>query len=801
MASNSKSEVQASKADFRLYTLGWEAFQNLCGHIVRQILGQTVTVFSSNNDAGQDGAFQGEWKRKNNEIYSGRFVFQCKFTSKNHANLSLSNLSEEIEKAKHLAKDGIAQTYLLITNYKISGTSDKAIRKAFSQINGLLYFDILGEEWITQSIIDSKHLRAFVPRVYGLGDLSQILDERAYAQAVEILETWNDNLAKFVPTEAHELSVRALLKNGFVLLLGDPMAGKSTIAAALALAAADTWNCTPIFIHHPDDIRTHWNPHEPRQLFWIDDAFGSTQFEQHKAGSWNSIFPLISAAIKKGAKFILTSRTHIYRSAFRELKGSSFPLITDSQVVIRVENLSLLEKQRIVYNHIRLGNQPKSFRSAIKQFLPSISNSPNFFPELAKRLGDPFFTQNLSLDYFSIRNFIEEPKQFLFDIIEQLNSQHFAALALIFMRSGRLESPPNIDSSESKSIDLLGATLSGIVSSLSTLEGSLVQLAIEDSERFWKFRHPTVRDAMAMHVASQSHLLDVYLTGSKSTEIFAEVVCGNINIEGAKVHVPKSRYQLVNDKIRHFIIDDYYNSFRLLSFLSLRCSDDFLLQWLPKFHKKLFELFTKIPLTDARCCAFLIRLKSLGLLSENIRLEFVSNSTDQAAHNADSSFLNENNLRLIDDEEFNLMIERIRDELPDHLERIIDEVSDNYDDPDNDPSDHFDDLRLDITKLIDHFESIEDEKMPDLLYESESMIELAIRRIKERNDERAEEEEKKKRDEEIEEEYHRRIVEGKRQAAENAIFVRSTPVNPFQQLTQRPFSSSQPRSIFDDVDA
>ncbi len=36
-----------------------------------------------------------------------------------------------------------------------------------------------------------------VPRVYGLGDLSQILDERAYSQAREILSALGDDLGKF----------------------------------------------------------------------------------------------------------------------------------------------------------------------------------------------------------------------------------------------------------------------------------------------------------------------------------------------------------------------------------------------------------------------------------------------------------------------------------------------------------------------------------------------------------------------------------------------------------------------------
>ena len=78
-----------------------------------------------------------------------------------------------------------------------------------------------------------------VPRLYGLGDLSQNIDERAYLQARFILSAMGDDLAAFVTTVAHRQSVEALQQHRFVLLLGDPASGKSTIGASLAIGALD----------------------------------------------------------------------------------------------------------------------------------------------------------------------------------------------------------------------------------------------------------------------------------------------------------------------------------------------------------------------------------------------------------------------------------------------------------------------------------------------------------------------------------------------------------------------------------
>jgi hypothetical protein len=462
----------------------------------------------------------------------------------------LAALKDELIKAERLAQKGLAQTYLLITNAKVSGESDKAIREAFIKIKGINFFDLFGSEWLTQQIFESKRLRAFVPRIYGLGDLSQILDERVYRQADEILHTWKDNLAKFVPTDAHHKSVRALLNEEFVLLLGDPMAGKSTIAASLALAAADQWQCVPVFVTKPDDFTKHWNPDEPKQFFWVDDAFGQTQCNHLLVEGWNQVFPHLNAALRKGARILFTSRTYIYIAAQRELKGSAFPPIKNSQVTILVEKLTLKEKERILYNHLRLGTQPPEFRKEIKPFLPAIASSDKFFPEVAKRLGDPFFTKNLIMHRDYLNRFVEEPKEFLCDIINQLNRKCFAALALLFMRAGRITMPPRIDSDEAESLSLLGANLADLIESLSSLEGSLVSQAFEAGEQFWKFRHPSVRDAMAILVAARAELVDIYLAGVKVSELLSEVVCGDVDVPGAKVHIPKSRFSAVIGLLR-----------------------------------------------------------------------------------------------------------------------------------------------------------------------------------------------------------------------------------------------------------
>ena len=53
------------------------------------------------------------------------------------------------------------------------------------------------------------------------------------------------------------------------------------------------------------------------------------------------------------------------------------------------------EKAQILYNHLKLGDQPPAFRSAVKPHLPEIAERQDFLPETARRLGSKFFPARL----------------------------------------------------------------------------------------------------------------------------------------------------------------------------------------------------------------------------------------------------------------------------------------------------------------------------------------------------------------------------------------------------------------------
>jgi hypothetical protein len=714
----SKPKVQANEITYELNSLGWKAFQNLCGTIITDIWGQEIQVFFDSKDGGRDGAFNGIWKTKGNELFQGSFTVQCKYFSKANSIIKTSHLKEEYNKASRLASRGLADNYFLFTNANLLGTNDEKIKGQFKSIHEIKNFVAYGCEWISKEIRESPRLRMLVPRVYGLGDLSQILDERAYDQAKEILSALGDDLKKFVITEEFLKSTKALIDFGFVIILGEPATGKSTIAAALSLGALDEWKCSTIKIRNADEFIKHFNPHE-KQFFWVDDAFGTTQLDWSLVSGWNGAFPHIQAAIRRGTRVVFTSRDYIYQSAINSLKTSSFPLLIDSKVIIHVEKLTKNEREQILYNHIRLGTQSKDFKTTIKPFLPDVCIHPRFSPEIARRLGNEAFTKKLALNKEKIFDFIEHPTEFLCEVIRTLDIDSQSAIALIFMREGILPSPVVLNCNEERAMKLMGGTLSGITKALQSLNNSLLIHSYQNGIYIWKYKHPTIRDAFATLISENIELMEIYLLGTPIERLFNEITCGDVGLRGVKVIVPDNHFNTIIERIETINPKNYDEINKLYYFLAYRCNREFLIKYIaenPNFISSLHVGSYLIAIPDVHIIS---KLYKFGLLPEEKRSMIVEDIRNLAVDTPDSGFLQKWFPPLLEENEIKEILEYVREELIPNLDNIITDWLSNYDEK-REPDEYFDDLK---TSLEDYYDECEGFK------EAQNLLETALLRI------------------------------------------------------------------------
>jgi len=707
---------------YDLHLLGWYSFQQLCLSITREILGQTVEIYLDTNDGGRDGAFSGIWAQQKQEDLNGQFVIQCKFTNKKDSRLRLSDIADELKKAGRLVKEGRCDCYILISNTGITGKMTEKITQAFLDL-GIKQIKIYGTSWICNQIHESNRLRMLVPRVYGLGDLSQILDERAYSQARQLLASMRDDLAKIVITKAYSQAVNALNKYGYVLLVGEAAAGKTTIASMLAMGALDQWKAHTLKLDLPSKVIEHWNPDSPSQFFWIDDAFGVTQYESGLAKDWNHIFPQVKSMLNQGVKIVMTTRDYIYKRARNDLKTAAFPLLNESQVVIDVHNLTLSEKEQILYNHLKLGQQESTFVSEVKPFLGTIAKHPRFIPETARRLADPAFTKSLVLYEHTLSQFVNKQEGFLKDVISGLDQNSKAALGLIYMNNDQLLSPLALNEQEKIAIERLGSTAGGCIEALDSMNGSLVQLTTIDDNPMWRFKHPTIGDAYSIIVAKSPDLLEIYLRGTSVEKLLEQITCGNVGLEKAIV-VGKGLYHLILERLKKFTTSkDYKSSYmsewgakrQLYTFLSRRCSKDFLKLYLENNQDLIEAISNPNPsFSWSADISLVIQLNKLALFPEDKRKSLVD-YVSEIAINGEDLFILENKefQSIFSEEELASLVNNIREKLLPELSSVRRNWESNFYQNDQEAEEYMDGYIEILNALKNHFE--EDDNIDEII--------------------------------------------------------------------------------------
>lgn len=680
-------------SDYRLHTLGWKAFQDLCLAVAQECLQRPVQRFLSSHDGGRDGAFVGTMQSGDS---AGSSTIQCKFTSLPNNNLTLSQLSDELKKIPALAAQSLVDDYVLMTNHPVSGVAAGLIEQAFVDA-GVKSCHVLGADWLVSQIDESARLRMLVPRLYGIGDLSNILDERAYEQAKMILSSMGDDIRKLVVTDAHRKSVVAINQHGLVLLLGQPAAGKSTIGASLAVGAADIWGCLTVKPTSPVELRDRINPHE-KQFFWVDDAWGSTQYQKAGTDSWNQVLPHIAAAIKNGSKFLFTSRTYIWQAALRDLKTGALPLLTKSNVTIQVENLTADEKAQILYNHLKFGDQPQSFRTEVKPYLPDVVASGNFLPESARRLGSKLLTANLARTKAGLVNFFANPSDFLLETIRTLTVESQAALALLFVSGGRVSSPIPDSPEATLATSAFGVAAASLRTAVIDLGETLLLHAQDQTGPYWRFKHPTISEAFARYVADNPELVELYLRGAAPSWLVNEVVCPGIHLPGSFVIVPTAFYGLLAKRM----VECSESS--LIAFLSTRANAKFaatLLSFRPDLLECDVDFYWRV--SEFPSADFLARMHEFGLLPEEKRNALAQAFSDAVLERADGSVLDDDALmNVFTGEERAQLLAAVENKVLNNLAMHVDRTRRQWD-RSIEPESHFEELEIDVHDFARRF--------------------------------------------------------------------------------------------------
>jgi hypothetical protein len=718
---------------YDLHKLGWRAFQDLSAVIMQTVLGQTFHAFADSNDGGRDGAFHGSWRTDadpetlpSGEALAGATVTQCKFSAAPTGTLTPAALKDEVDKAASLHKRGLCDNYLLLTNRRVTGRTDQWLRETLAT-HGINQTLALDGTWISQQISLNPRLRRYVPRVYGLGDLGQILDDRRLEQARVLLSRLREDLVTFVPTAPYRAAADALANHHFVLLLGEPAAGKTTIAATLSVAALDEWGCGVRRVDSAAELVQAWNPNEPDQLFWVDDAFGAIRHDPALTDGWARRLDQIMTAVKGGARVILTSRDYIYKDARPHLKTYAYPLLDEAAVVVNVADLTPEEKRRLLYNHLKAGDQPAAVLRKWRPHLRAVADVEPFQPEVARRLGSRAFTSGVLLaSRAELVDFMQRPTDFLRDLLRQLSPGDRAALAAVFLSGDGLAVPVQLDHRLQDAIHRMGASAAEVLPAFNRLEGTFLRLTEDASgDSVLGFRHPTIREAFAATVASDTNTVGILIDGLTDEELVRQVDCGGKQ-KGTLVRVPPSLYGKVAARVPVPVAGGFSVwSNPVAGFLVYRCSDAFLAVWAAA-HKPELDQLADFGMQVAAHWQpkVLARLHRASALPEAVRADAVSRLAEYAQDYFDPGWLQDDLRNLFSETERQAELQRFRDQSLHRFAELVHESAEGYDD-DVSPDHRYDLARTAIRLYRREF--AHDRQAQAVLTEADADVDRAVR--------------------------------------------------------------------------
>ncbi|MBK7261935.1 MAG: hypothetical protein IPI03_08735 [Rubrivivax sp.] len=335
-----------------------------------------------------------------------------------------------------------------------------------------------------------------------------------------------------------------------------------------------------------------------------------------------------------------------------------------------------------------------------------------FIPETARRIADPFFTKDLYISEYHLGQFVEKREQLLIEVIQGLDVHSKAALGLIYMRKDHLESPVSLQGSEPQALEQLGSTLGECITALSALKGSLVANVLADDQPVWRFKHPTIGDAYAATLAFSPDLLGIFLSGSSTDNLLAQVTCGNVGVEKAVV-VPKTLFPAMIGRLREFSGSSKYKvgwmsswdaRWTLHRFLATRCSKDFLAIYLlddPDLLNKVAE--PGLSLSFSPEVKLAIRLHGFGLLPEEHRKKFTKKVATYAIEGEDLRAMKDTALEgVFTAQEVAELVQTVRTDLLPRLAEVRREVQTSHDSSES-PDEHMQGIVETISTLKGRF--------------------------------------------------------------------------------------------------
>lgn len=361
---------------FDLTLLNDYEFEHLCRDIMVKRLGIPLQTFPRGRDGGVDICDADK-----------NLIIQVKHYAKSGVSKLLTSLRAEKEKVEKQNP----RNYVVCTSLYLTLNQKEQIFEMFSPYMKDLDNVFSGDN-INQFLEEEGNI-SIVKKNFKLwlnasNVLSLVYNQNVFIDCEMLMADIENDFPLFVNTNAYTSAMEILVEKDILIITGDPGVGKSTLSKMLLLEFA----INDYIVRYVDDNNLKdlkntisLDPGK-KEILFLDDFLGRNylKIQDNHPNSLSTLVSIIERS--KSKKLILNSRLVILNEAKRKYDRINDLVVSPKRgvYVLDINNMSLMEKAKILYNHLYFKNMRDDYYKAIvkDKFYFDIIQHPNYNPRL-----------------------------------------------------------------------------------------------------------------------------------------------------------------------------------------------------------------------------------------------------------------------------------------------------------------------------------------------------------------------------------------------------------------------------------
>ena len=344
------------------------------------------------------------------------------------------------------------------------------------------------------------------------------------------MKLWKKKEKLFVKTNAFKEAVDILDDRNWVVIIGNPGDGKSTIAHKLLLDHKKK-SFTPIVVTSPHDWKklvVGKGEHVEKQIVLIDDMFGISNINDTQVNEWLQILKLMIDVVTErncSLKVVCTSRKSVYNQVVNKLeKYKVFGKLWIVDLSVSQHSLSFDEKLKILETYFKHYGIFENCAELYAHIIASIDFNYGF-PHCVEIFCTNSLIRNQGIDFFRY------PIKFVQNEIEDYHKSEpkkLCALLLVLLADKNEVCLEKLDSESdvlSTCLKLSGLSSNNTIYTLYDAFISLKDVYLIHDGDVYTFKHDSFREIIAIHFAKYfpSHAikmldLDLLINRTKLTK-------------------------------------------------------------------------------------------------------------------------------------------------------------------------------------------------------------------------------------------------------------------------------------------